>query len=64
MIRKFLLKRPIACFSTNHDPKDHARLHSVGSQVETEWKKPIKGVDFDSDTLGYEVPGVFREFRH
>ena len=44
--------------------KDHQRVHSQGSQVEGEWQKRIKGVDFDEDSEGYEVPTVFRDHRH
>lgn len=63
---------PLARFSTDnskpsddHDAKDHARLQSSGSQIEGEWYRPVKGVDYSPDDReGMDVPGVFRDHRH
>jgi hypothetical protein len=36
----------------------------VEAETSIEWYKPQKGKDYVADDEGYEVPQVFREFRH
>ena len=63
-ITRFVSRRYFATGSGKHDPKDHARIHSIGSQVEAEWKRPELGAHFVNDAEGYEVPDCFSEHRH
>ena len=48
----------------DHNAKDHARINSMGSQAEMEWKKPVRGVDYVFNDSGQDTPDVFREHRH
>jgi|LauGreDrversion4_2_1035121.scaffolds.fasta_scaffold275702_3 hypothetical protein len=50
---------PHACFSAKP-----ANNQEPLYQAPNEWQKPIKGIDFDPESEDYNVPGVFREFRH
>jgi hypothetical protein len=63
------LRRPLfpvaaATFSNQHDPKDHKRVQSSGSQSEIEWERRTRGIDFTENDEGFQVPEVFRENRH
>ena len=48
----------------DHNAKDHARINSMGSQAEMEWKRPVRGVDYVFNDSGQDTPDVFREHRH
>ena len=63
-LRRPLVTAAAAQFSNEHDPKDHKRIHSSGSQSEAEWQRRQRGVDYTEDDDGFQVPEVFRENRH
>ena len=60
----------VRLFSTNNNNnnKDGGNMPHQNTEPyrpdEHEWQRPIKGIDFDPESEDYQVPGVFREFRH
>lgn len=64
-VRPTMTRYSVARFTVDnkHDAKDHARVHSMGSQAEAEWKGTTRGVHYVFNDTGYDVPDVYKEHR-